>query len=392
MNDLTSAIRSNIADLPESGIVEVMNYGRGLADKGQDIVALWAGEGDLPTPDFIGQAANEALQRGETFYTWQRGVPPLREAIGKYMTGIYGVEVDPERTIVTVGGMQAIVQTVQMLCGHGDEILFPAPVWPNIFHVAHITGAIRTPVTFTFGNRGWELDLDRLFDAVTDRTRALFINSPGNPTGWMADKDTLIAIRDFARERGLWIFADEVYSRFTYDRDHAPSFLEIMEPDERLVVVNSFSKNWAMTGWRIGWLTIPKELGQVYENLVQYNTSGVASFLQYGAIAALEQGEDFFRNTMHARCAAAREHVIDTLSRLPRVRLAPPDGAFYAFFSVDGEDDSRDLCFRLLDEVGVGLAPGTAFGPGAENFVRLCYCRSEGQIETAMERLAEALA
>jgi aspartate/methionine/tyrosine aminotransferase len=390
---MLESIRSNIADLPESGIVEIMNYGRSLD---RDVIALWAGEGDLPTPKFICDAASESLYAGDTFYTWQRGIPELREAIAQYLTRIYGVAISAERPIVTVGGMQAIVQSVQLLCGPGDEILFPAPVWPNIFHAAHVTGAIRTPVTFTFGNQGWKLDLDRLFDSVSDATRAIFINSPGNPTGWMASQEELIAIRDFARTRGLWIIADEVYGRFVYpdspgDRDHAPSFLEICEPDERLIVVNTFSKNWAMTGWRVGWLTIPEELGQVFENLVQYNTSGVAGFLQHGALAAITQGEDFFRNEMLARTRAARDIVIDTLQRLPRVRLAPPDGAFYAFFSVDGETDSRALCLRLLDEVGVGLAPGTAFGPGAPEFVRLCYCTSEAQIRPAMERLAQAL-
>ncbi len=387
--NLLESIRTDIADLPESGIVEIMNYGRSLD---RDVIGLWAGEGDLPTPKFICDAAADALHGGDTFYTWQRGVPPLRAAIASYLSNLYGVDISAERPIVTVGGMQAIVATVQMLCGPGDEIIFPAPVWPNIFHAAHITGAIRTPVTFTFGNQGWKLDLDKLFDAVGENTRAIFINSPGNPTGWMATREELIAIRDFARERGLWIIADEVYGRFTYDRDHAPSFFEICEPDEKLIVVNTFSKNWAMTGWRIGWVTVPEALGQVYENLVQYNTSGVAGFLQQGALAAITQGEDFFKNEMLARCKTARDIVIDTLERLPRVRLAPPDGAFYAFFSVDGEENSRDLCLRLLDEVGVGLAPGTAFGPGAEQFVRLCYCTSEAQIRPAMERLAEALA
>ncbi len=386
--NLLDAIRTDIAELPESGIVEIMNYGRKI----DDVIGLWAGEGDLPTPKFICDAAAEALHGGDTFYTWQRGIPQLREAIAGYLSNLYGVDISAERPIVTVGGMQAIVSSVQMLCGPGDEIVFPAPVWPNIFHAAHITGAIRTPVTFTFGNQGWKLDLDKLFDAVSENTRAIFINSPGNPTGWMATQDELIAIRDFARERGLWIIADEVYGRFVYDRDHAPSFFEICEPDERLVVINTLSKNWAMTGWRIGWVTIPEQLGQVYENLVQYNTSGVAGFLQQGALAAITRGEDFFKNERLARCKTARNIVIDALEKLPRVRLAPPDGAFYAFFSVDGEDNSRDLCLRLLDEVGVGLAPGTAFGPGAEQFVRLCYCTSEAQITAAMERLTTALA
>ncbi len=379
-------IRTDIQTLPESGIVEIANYAREKAD----VTRMWVGEGDLPTPDFICEAANEGLARGETFYTYQRGIPPLRDALARYHERVYGVPVARERINVIASGMQAIMETMQMLIGPGDEIVIPAPVWPNIFSAAHIQGGVPRFVPLRLGNDGWKLDLDQLFDACGPRTRAIFMNSPGNPTGWMISREDMIRVRDFARERGIWIVADDVYGRITYDVERAPSFLELMEPEERLVVVNTFSKNWAMTGWRMGWVVAPPELGQVYENLVQYNTSGVPPFLQRGAVAALDHGEEFFQS-MLARCREGREIVCNALAEAPRVRFARPGGAFYLFFAVDGEPDSRALAFRLVDEARVGLAPGTAFSEEGEGYMRLCFAASADRVAAAMERLVPAL-
>ena len=385
--ELLAAINPRIAAIPESGIVELANHGREI----KNLIPLWIGEGDLPTPDFIGEAAMKALRTGQTFYTYQRGIPPLRRALGAYLSGIYGTEVSPERTIVTIGGMQAVMQTMQMLLGPDDEVVAPSPVWPNIGAAVDIVGGRIVDVPLRLGNAGWTLDLDRLFDAVGPRTKAFFINSPGNPTGWIMPREDQIAVRDFARQRGLWIVADEVYGRLVYGMDVAPSFLQVCEPDERLVVVNTFSKNWSMTGWRIGWLVGPEALGQVFENLVQYNTSGVPTFLQYGAVAALKDGGPYL-DDMIARCRTGRDIVCDALAPLPNVRFARPDGSFYLYLAVDGETDSRALAYRLVDEARVGLAPGAAFGPDSEGFMRLCFGVSHDKLEAAMARLVPALA
>jgi len=384
--DLLATINPRIAALPESGIVELVNYGR----EKRDLIPLWVGEGDMTTPDFISEAAINALHKGQTFYTYQRGIPPLRQALGDYLTKTYGVDISPERTIVTIGGMQAIMETVQMLLGEDDEIVAPSPVWPNIKAAVDIVGGRVVNVPLRFGNAGWTLDLDQLFDSCGPKTKALFINSPGNPTAWMMTREEQIAVRDFARERGLWIIADEVYGRMVYETDVAPSFLQICEPDDQLIVVNTFSKNWSMTGWRIGWLVMPEALGQVYENLVQFNTSGVPTFLQYGAVAALEKGEPYVKE-MTARCKRGRNIVCDALEPLPNVRFARPGGSFYLFLSVDGEPDSRALAFRLVDEANVGLAPGSAFGEDSEGYMRLCFGVSLDKLETAMERLVPVL-
>lgn len=383
MTDLMSALRREARQAPQSGIVEVVNYGR----ERDGMIPLWVGEGDLPTPDFICEAAGRALAAGETFYTWQRGLPQLREALARYHQALYGRPFGPERFIVTGSGMQAIQLAVQAVAGAGDSVVVPTPAWPNAAATVGLHGAriIDVPMDFTPG--GWRLDLDRLFDAVDTTTRAIFLNSPCNPTGWTARRDELEAILAFARSRGLWIIADEIYGRFVYDGvSRSPSFFDVAKEEDRILYVNTFSKNWAMTGWRVGWLAIPPALGQVFENLVQYNTSGVAPFLQRGAIAALEQGEDFVALQI-ARARRAREIVGAVFSTSNRIDYAPPPGAFYAFFAIRGEEDTRGLALRLVDEANVGIAPGTAFGRGGERFMRLCFARDEGQVEEAARRL-----
>ena len=391
-------VRPEALAAPESGIVEVFNYGRGR----EGLIPLWVGEGHLPTPDFIGEAAAKALRGGETFYTWQRGVPELRAAIARYVARLYGVPADPERFFVTIGGMQALQIAIRIAAGPGDEVLIPSPAWPNIAGALAVAGAAAVPVPMRFDPReGWSLDVDSLTAAVTPRTRALFINSPANPTGWTATPDDLRAILALARRHGLWIIADEIYGRFAYGSglvasplgERAPSFRDVWEPadSQRVLFVQTFSKNWAMTGWRVGWLEAPASLGNVIENLVQYSTSGVPAFLQRGAVAALEEGESFVGEQV-ARAAAGRRIVVEGLSRVEAVDLPAPPGAFYAFLRVRGANDARALSLRLVDEANVGLAPGTAFGPGGEGFQRLCFARAEADLAEAVRRIAQVLA
>ncbi|MGE4372337.1 MAG: pyridoxal phosphate-dependent aminotransferase [Xanthobacter sp.] len=385
--DLMERVQAHIRALPESGIVEVMKYGQ----EREGMIPLWAGESDVPTPAFICQAAARALEAGETFYTWQRGLPELRAAIAHYMSQLYGVEEDPERYFVTGSGMQAITTAFSIALAAGDEILVPAPVWPNAPAAAQRIGAHPVFVPFSYGPDGFRLDMARMEEAVTERTRAIFLNTPANPTGFVATLEELRAVLDLARRHGLWIIADEIYGRFHYgEGDRAPSMHDVMEPEDLILFVQTFSKNWAMTGWRIGWLEAPVWLGQVVENLIQYSTSGVAAFMQRGAIAALEQGEDFLAAQI-ARARLGRDIVGDALLATGRVRLVKPQGAFYMFFSIEGQDDVRRLGLQLVDEANVGIAPGTAFGPGGEGFMRLCFARSPAHLEEASRRLVRWL-
>jgi aspartate/methionine/tyrosine aminotransferase len=376
-------VRAEAREAPESGIVAVMNHGR----LRQGLIPLWAGEGDLPTPDFITAAAVGGLNAGETFYTWQRGIPELRQALASYHTRHFGKTFAPEEFMVVGSGMQAIQLALQATAGAGDEVVYFSPAWPNFAAAAGVAGARPVPVVLDDTGNGWSLDIARLEAAITPRTRAIFVNTPSNPTGWTADRETLVAILDLARERGLWLVADEIYALFHYDGGRAPSFMDIASDEDRILFVNSFSKNWAMTGWRVGWIKIHPSLQPLFENLIQYSTSGVAQFMQRGAVAALDQGDAFIASQVE-RARQARDMVCGILGRTGRARFSVPQGAFYLFFKVDGIADARTAAFEIVDEANVGLAPGTAFGPGGEAFLRLCFHRRLDQLEDAANRLA----
>jgi aspartate/methionine/tyrosine aminotransferase len=383
---LLDHIRANVRDMAPSGIVAAMKYGFSR----EGMIPLWAGEGDLPTPDFICEAATRSLKAGETFYTHQRGIPELREALAAYHAKQLGAPNDPERYFVVASGMQAIVMAFALTIGEGDEVLIPTPSWPNSGAAAEAASAKAVYVPMDFGAEGFTLDPEKLARAITPRTRTLFINSPNNPTGWTATREELREILALARRHGLWIVADEVYGRFFYGgAPRAPSFHDVMEPGDRILFVNTFSKNWAMTGWRVGWIEADPLLGQAIENLIQASTSGVAVFMQRACIVALERGESFVTHQVE-RARRGRD-IVARLEETGRVRLAPPAGAFYQLFSVDGETDSRALVFRLIDEANVGLAPGTAFGPGAESYMRLCFARSPESLGHAVDRLTRWL-
>ncbi|TPI65190.1 pyridoxal phosphate-dependent aminotransferase [Mesorhizobium sp. B3-1-7] len=380
---LIQTLRTEARAAPESGIVAVVNHGR----LREGLIPLWAGEGDLPTPSFISDAAAKGLADGETFYTWQKGIPALRQALARYYARHFGGTFAEEEFIVTGSGMHAIQLAIDAIAGSGDEVIYLSPAWPNFAAAAGVAGAVPVPVTLDQSGNGWFCDVDKIASAITPRTKLLFINTPSNPTGWTADKETLQAILDLARQKGLWIIADEIYSLFHYGHGRAPSFLDVATPEDRILFVNSFSKNWAMTGWRVGWIKTHPALQQVFENLIQYSTSGVAQFMQRGAVAALDEGDGFIAEQVE-RARAARDLVCGILGETGKARFTVPQGAFYLFFRVDGLTDARKAAFDIVDNANVGLAPGTAFGPGGEAFLRLCFHRRLDQLEEAAHRLA----
>ena len=381
-------LRSEALGLPESGIVEVMNIGRNR----QGLIPLWVGEGDVPTPEFICDAAQASLRAGETFYTYQRGIPDLRSAIADYCTRIYGElhgkPFSPERFFVTIGGMHAIQTAVRMIAGGGDEILVPTPAWPNFAGALIAAGARPVDVPMVLAERNgqaanWFLNSDDLERVVTPATRGIIINSPSNPTGWTATRAELQQILDFARARNIWIIADEIYGRIVYDGTRAPSFHDIMQPDDKIMFVQTLSKNWAMTGWRIGWLEAPPEMGQIIENLIQFSSSGVPVATQRAAIAALNQGEAFVAAQL-VKLRGNRALICDALKGARGVHFAMPAGAFYLFCRIDGAEDTRKLAFELIEQANLGVAPGSAFGTGAEAYIRICFARKpEDMIEVA---------
>lgn len=368
---------------PESGIVEIFNYARNR----EGLIPLWVGEGDNPTPQFIRDAAIASLNAGQTFYTYQRGIPELRRALSDYYHRHFGKRLSTEHFYVVGSGMQAIKLSIESLAAPGDEIVYLSPAWPNFAAAIDLASARSVPVELDFHDGAWHLDLDRVRAAVTPRTRVLFVNTPSNPCGWTATRDDLVALLALARRHGLWIIADEIYALYYYNGARAPSFLDIMEEDDQILFVNSFSKNWSMTGWRIGWIVAPPALGQVIENLVQYSTSGVPEFVQRGAVAALDEGDVVVREN-YEKALKSRDILCDALIATNRVATLKPDGALYSFLSIDGVTDSKKAAFDIVDKVGIGLAPGTAFGPGGEAFMRACFLRDPGQVAIAAERLS----
>jgi aspartate/methionine/tyrosine aminotransferase len=381
---IITSLSPRAVSAPESGIVEIINHARGR----EGLIPLWAGEGDLPSPDFINRATTDSLLAGETFYTWQRGIPELRQALSDYYTRHFSVDLSPEHFYVTGSGMHAIMMAVQAVASPGDEVIYFSPTWPNIISAIDISGARSVGLTLDFVEGGWSLDIGKLEAAITPKTKALFINTPANPTGWTATTENLKAILTLARKHGIWIIADEIYARYYYGAaKRAPSFLDIKEDGDRIIFANSFSKNWSMTGWRVGWLVAPPEMGQVIENLIQYSNSGVAQFLQRGAVVALNDGDDFVQANID-RATKARDILCDALIATNRVQTLKPEGAIYAFLKVDGINDSRLAALDIVDKIGVALAPGSAFGKGGELFLRACFLRDAGQVEQAAERLA----
>jgi aspartate/methionine/tyrosine aminotransferase len=380
-------IRPEIEALEDSHIVEVWKLGFQVPD----VIGLWVGEGDLPTPAFICEEAAAALRRGETFYTYKRGIPELRQSLIDYHQRLYGVRLADERLAVTSAGMNAMMLAMETLIGAGDNAVCVTPVWPNIFATIEILGGTSRQMPLTPTPSGWRLDLDRLFALCDQRTRAIYVASPGNPTGWVMSRAEQQAVLEFCRRRGIWIVADEVYARLIYDgRTAAPSFIELAGPEDPLIVVNSFSKAWAMTGWRVGWMVAPARLIAMVDKLIEFNTSGGQQFLQRGCVAAITQGEPFVAE-MVARYRAGRELVMQRLGGMARVRIVRPEAAFYIMFGVEGMTDSLAFAKRLVHEARVGLAPGSAFGPGGDGHLRLCFASSHERLSQAMDRLEPLL-
>ncbi len=381
-------IRPVIAELPGSKIREVANAGLGRSD----VLAFWFGESDEVTPAFVREAAVASLAAGETFYSHNLGLPELREALAGYTTALHG-PVGAERIAVTSSGVNALMLAMQALAGAGDEVVAVVPVWPNLTAQPQILGAQVRRVPLKVEQGAWRLDLPALLDAVTERTRVLLVNAPNNPTGWTLERAEQQALLEHCRRTGTWIVADEVYERLYYREGArcAPSFLDVATPEDRLVVVHSFSKSFLMTGWRLGWLVGPARLIEAMGKLIEFNTSCAPVFVQRAGLAALAHANEFVPGLV-ARLKNCRDTLLPALAALPGVSVAVPDGGMYAFFRVAGQDDSLAFAKRLVAEAGLGLAPGAAFGPEAEGWLRWCFAsRDPARLTEGVGRLARAL-
>ncbi|QDL38308.1 pyridoxal phosphate-dependent aminotransferase [Rhodoferax sediminis] len=384
-------MRQAIQNLEESKIREVANAGMGRSD----VLAFWFGESDEVTPDFIRQAAIDSLERGETFYAHNLGLPELREAVAGYMSTLHG-KVAAERIAITSGGVNALMLAMQALIDAGDEVVALTPVWPNLTAQPVILGAkLRCvplqPMRSGTQQGAWSLDLDALLAAITPATKLLILNAPNNPTGWTLTRAEQQAIVEHCRRTGTWILADEVYERLYYAGDtangSAPSFLDVTTPEDRLVVVHSFSKSFLMTGWRLGWLVMPPAMTHHMGKLIEFNTSCASVFTQRAGVVALERTAEVTPRVV-AHLKACRDTLVPLLQAVPGVQVASARGGMYAFFSLEGHGDSLVTAKRLVTEAGLGLAPGNAFAPEAQGWLRWCFASKDlRRLEQGVDRL-----
>jgi aspartate/methionine/tyrosine aminotransferase len=394
-------MRQAVLNLEESMIRQVANAGMGR----DDVLKFWFGESDEVTPAFIRQVAADSLNSGETFYAHNLGLPELREEIARYGSAMRTAGAAPvgvERVAVTAGGVNALMLAVQALVNTGDRVVVVTPVWPNLTAQPVIMGAEVHCVSLRPVAGQWQLDMAELLAAITPATRLLVLNAPNNPTGWTlsrAEQQTLLA---HCRRTGTWILADEVYERLYYEptpNGCAPSFLDIADPEDRLVVVHSFSKSFLMTGWRLGWLVMPASMTPHMGKLIEFNTSCSPVFVQRAGVVALQRTDEVTPQVV-AHLKACRDTLVPLLQALPGVQLAPASGGMYAFFRLTGRPDFQDslaTAKRLVAEAGLGLAPGAAFASSTQaeqlGWLRWCFASQDlGRLHAGVQRLAHWLA
>jgi aspartate/methionine/tyrosine aminotransferase len=380
------AARAAVRALGASKIRELVNAGFGR----KDVLPFWVGEPDEPTPDFIRKAGIASIEAGEVFYSHNLGLHRLREALAAYVTRLHRPTAAAE-IAVTSAGVNALMLVSQLLLDPRDRVVEVVPLWPNLQEIPRILGATVSTIALEFSPEGWRLDLERLLGELRPGTKALYLNSPNNPTGWTISREAQRAILEHCRRHGIWIFADDAYERLYYGEPNvAPSFLDLAEAGERVISTNTFSKSWLMTGWRLGWAVVPAALEADLGKLIEYNTSCAPVFVQRAGIAAVTQGEAVIAHT-RARFRKARDFLVGELRKLPGVEVALPSGTMYAFFRVQGVTDSLAFCKKLVAGYGLGLAPGAAFGPQGEGFVRWCFAAGEDKLAEGVARLKKAL-
>ncbi len=382
----SKGFRKCLEKLSPNIAAELLRYGKARPDT----ISLAQGEGVAPTPSFIIDATVKAMQEGKTFYTPPLGMPELRQEISTYYSQIFNLSIPTNRIFATASGTMAVHLALTSVLDEGDEVLAVTPIWKNLIGIIEMTGATFNEVQMREENGSWQLDLEEMFKACTPNTKVILLVTPSNPTGWVMKRDEMEAVMEFARARGIWIVSDEIYSRTTYDALRAPSFLDIADPEDRLFVVNSFSKSWAMTGWRLGWLIGPAHVESKIYDLALYENMCPPNFIQYGGIAALRHGEEFLKG-QNEHWKSNLDLITRRFADMPRVIFNPPPSSFYAFFRVDGVSDSMTFAREMIDKAGVSLAPGASFGSGCGDYFRMCYGPSEQIIGNALDRLESFL-
>ena len=379
-------LRNCVENLSRNPGAEIIRYGRNR----KDVLSLAQGEGDSPTPEFIMDAAQKALSEGKTFYSAVLGHDEFRQEIANYYERIYKLTLPTNRIFITGSGTTAMHIALTALLDEDDEVVAVTPIWKNLLGAIELAEARIREVALDENDGHWSLDTNKLFDAVTQKTKVILITTPSNPTGWVMESEQIREVLEFARANGIWIVSDEVYGRLTYDRPHAPSFLEFAEPDDKLFTVNSFSKAWAMTGWRLGWLVGPANADDAVRDIAIYDNMGPPNFTQYGAMEAMRHGEAFIREQLDL-WQSNMDLLFERFEAIEEITAQRPQSSFYAFFRVKGKENCMDFARELIDEVGLSLAPGCSFGQVGQGYMRLCFAVSRPKLEEALDRLESAV-
>ena len=388
---MLQSLNPEILSFKETAIMEVANFGRNFQkETGKHVYPAWFGEGDTETSKLIYDKTIESLVKGKTFYTYQNGIQELRSEISRYMNEIFNINTKPENHSVVTGGMMGLRLICDLIIDSGDEVVMVGPVWPNIRSSVLLKKGNIKEISLQLKDGEWLLDYDKLIRSITSKTKMVFVNSPGNPTGWEMPKSQQERLLNHTRDIGCWLVADEVYHQITYNDLPSPSFLESSLASDKLIVINSSSKSFNMTGWRIGWITHPEELSSHIAKLVQITTTGVPEFLQDGLTAAL-QNYKIITNELRMNLKKSRDIMFNRLVSWNQVECSVPNAAFYAFFKVKGVKDSLEFSKKLILETNVGVAPGIAFGQSGEGHIRICFAAKESFINQIMDRLEPIL-
>jgi aspartate/methionine/tyrosine aminotransferase len=367
--------------------------------EGDKVFKLYFGESNLPTPEYIKRAAQKAMADGFTFYTENAGLPSTRRALARYYRELHDVTLDPDTEIVvTASGVQALNVAIRCVLDPCDEAIVLTPAWPNGSAIVQMCSAIPRQIAHPLAGDRYQIDFDALEGAISARTRLVLYTSPSNPLGWVATEDDQQRLLDFCRRHGLWLLADEVYERLYYDSPPGkppsgrpvPTILKKATRDDAVMVVQSFSKSYCMTGWRLGWLVARPDVAERATRLNEFIVSHAPSFTQRAGETALLWGEQTLRQ-MLVTLKENRDLCLAMLAKMKGITVPKPDGAFYLFPRVEGLTDSFEFAKRLLVDTKVGLAPGVAFGAGGEGSLRLCYAAERPILAGALERLGAFL-
>ncbi len=378
-------VASRMARLGTESAFEVLARAKALERQGREIIHLEIGEPDFDTPTHIKDAAKDALDAGATHYGPSAGLPELREAIAKHISETRAIDVTPDEVVVTPGAKPIMFFTIMALAGEGDEVIYPNPGFPIYESVINFVGGVPVPIPLREEN-GFGFDLGLFERAVSPRTRLIIINSPQNPTGGVLDRGQLERIAAIASARRIPVLTDEIYRDFLYDGEFV-SITGMPGMRDLTILLDGFSKSFAMTGWRLGYGVMPRDLAEHVTRLMVNSASCTASFVQLAGIAAL-QGDQTPVSRMVAAFKRRRDLFVDGLNTLPGVRCARPRGAFYAFPNVAGTGRrSAEVAQRLLDEAGVAALAGTAFGEHGEGYLRFSYANSEANLAKALDRM-----